>query len=231
VIDLIDETVDSDAEFRTTYGKGEAVPFNLAEVDWNQSGADQNVDAASAGLSLNRVEDGAFDPNNPNDYYFLTTEGAPYTGRDGGGLWRASFVDVDRPELGGTLELVLDGSEAPYLNKPDNMTIDSAGNLLIQEDPGNNPHLARIVSYRRSDGATAVLAEFDAAQFTTGAAGFITADEESSGIIDTSDLLGDGTFLFDAQVHAPTVNNTVEYVQQGQLLTMTVTDWDTVYSD
>jgi hypothetical protein len=31
--------------------------------------------------------------------------------------------------------------------------------------------------------------------------GFITQDEESSGIIDASRFLGPGTFLFDAQVH------------------------------
>ena len=229
VVDLIDEAVNSDAAFRASYGKGTPVPFDLSEVDWDQSGVDQNTDAAAAGLSLNRIEDGEFDPNNPNDYYFLTTEGAPFAGRDGGGLWKASFVDIERPQLGGTLTLVLDGSEAPFLNKPDNMTIDGHGNLLIQEDPGNNVHLARIVAYRISDGATAVVAQFDADLFTPGAAGFITADEESSGIIDTTELLGDGTFLFDAQVHAPTVNNTAEYVQQGQLLTMTVDDWDAVY--
>jgi hypothetical protein len=46
-----------------------------------------------------------------------------------------------------------------------------------------------------------VLAQFDPAQFTSGAAGFITQDEESSGIIDAARFLGGGSFLFDAQVH------------------------------
>jgi hypothetical protein len=213
------------------WGKGTTHAFKLSEINWNQGGARQNADAAAVGTSLNRIEDGHFDPNNRNDYYFLTTEGGSTTpdpttptnaSRDGGGLWRLSFKNIEKPELGGTLTLLLDGTEAPYLNKPDNMTIDDNGNLLIQEDPGGNAHLARIVSYRISDGSLTTLAQFDRALFTTGEPGFITRDEESSGIID----LGGGKFLFDAQVHAPTGDS--ETVERGQLLTMTV-DWDRVY--
>ena len=50
-------------------------PVDLAEVPWNQSGAAQNGQALAEGLSLNRIEDGYWDPNRPNDFYFLTTEG------------------------------------------------------------------------------------------------------------------------------------------------------------
>jgi hypothetical protein len=215
------------------YGKGTTRPFELSEIDWNQSGTKQNADAAAVGTTLNRIEDGHFDPNNPNDYYFLTTEGGDKTPdptdpansvRDGGGLWRLSFKNIEKPELGGTLTLLLDGTEAPYLNKPDNMTIDRDGHLLIQEDPGGNAHLARIVSYRIDDGSLVELAQFDRALFSSGEPGFITQDEESSGIID----LGHGRFLFDAQVHAPTGDP--ETVEKGQLLGMTV-DWDDVYGD
>ena len=222
-----------DATSSAAYGKGASKPFTLAPVDWNKSGAAQNVEAAAVGTTLNRIEDGSFDPKHPNDYYFVTTEGGSKTPdptdptnsvRDGGGLWRLSFTDIDRPELGGTLTLLLDGTEAPYLNKPDNLTIDGNGHLLVQEDPGGNAHVARIVSYRIKDGALAVLAQFDRAQFTAGLPGFITADEESSGIIE----LSDGKFLFDAQVHAP--SGDPETVELGQLLTLSV-DWDSVYGD
>jgi hypothetical protein len=229
VVDLVEEAVATDAEFRTTYGKGQPVAFDVSPVDWNQSGADQNAEAAAEGLTLNRIEDGAWDPRHPNDYYFDTTEGAPFTGRDGGGLWRLSFKNIERPAMGGTLELLLDGSEAPFLNKPDNITIDRRGNLLIQEDPGATDHLARIVAYRISDGARGVIAQFDPSLFMPGTPGYITNDEESSGIITTARLFGPDTFLFDAQVHAPTVNNVEEFVQRGQLLTMHVSDWDSVY--
>ena len=221
------------------------VRFDLTEVDWNRSGADQNTEALAEGLSLNRIEDGEFDPFNKNVYYFLTTEGSPADppetpARDGGGLWRLTFDDVENPLLGGTLELLLDGTEAipdlypndgiaeSKLNKPDNMTIDTHGNILIQEDPGGNAHIARIVGYRISDGALGVVARFDPALFS--GATPMTIDEESSGIIDTEALLGPGTFLFDAQVHTSVgLDNIVTQVEHGQLLKLFVPEWDAVY--
>ncbi|MDQ3146286.1 MAG: DUF839 domain-containing protein, partial [Actinomycetota bacterium] len=229
-----------DAGFRTAYDKGAAVPFTLTDVEWNQSGADQNAEAAAEGLTLNRIEDGAFDPNSPNDFYFLTTEGGenpnPSIGGGGGGLWKLSYTDIEQPQLGGTLTLLLDGTESVGLQKPDNMDIDSQGNLLIQEDPGGSDAIARILAYRLSDGAIASVAQCDANLFGAGAENQITNDEESSGIIDVADLLGEGTFLFDAQVHTSTglppgsgEGTVEEYVERGQLLRMTVSNWSKVY--
>ncbi len=234
ILNVVDVQGVKDATSSLAYGKGHPRPFGLSEINWNQSGTKQNADAAEVGTTLNRIEDGGFDPKNRNDYYFITTEGGDTTPdpttpsnsvRDGGGLWRLSFQNVDKPERGGTLTLLLDGTEAPYLNKPDNMTIDHEGNLLIQEDPGNNAHVARIVSYRIKDGALAVVAQFNPAQFATGQPGFLTQDEESSGIIELSKR----HFLFDAQVHVPTGDP--ETVEKGQLLSLTVDDWDDVYGD
>jgi hypothetical protein len=234
VIDDVNAAVTTDAQYRSTYGKQMDVPVVLNAIDSTVNGKAQNLEALGKGLSLNRIEDGAFDPKNPNDYYFLTTEGGDTTAvepgvtRDGGGLWRLRFNDVNNPALGADLTLLLDGSEAPFLSKPDNMTIDREGNVLIQEDPGNNAHLARIVAYRIEDGALATLATFDPEQFTPGAAGFITQDEESSGIIDISKLTDKGsTFLFDAQVHK--ANPDPALVEMGQLLTLTVASWGDVY--
>lgn len=256
VVDVVNEAVSTDAQFRTTFGKGNPaqVVFGAGEeIDWTQSGEEQNVQAAAKGLTLNRIEDGVFDPSNKNDYYFATTEGGstvpnpnePGLSRDGGGLWKLHFTDVERPALGGTLTLVLDGSEAPYLNKPDNMTMDDEGNLLIQEDPGTNDHLARIVAYSVRSGDRGVVARFDRGLFgasnPSGVTGderaVLTTNEESSGIISTDNLLGDDTFMFDAQVHTAkglsmgTGPGTVEeYVERGQLLTMQIDDWQAVYT-
>ncbi|MGB7980155.1 MAG: alkaline phosphatase PhoX [Candidatus Nanopelagicales bacterium] len=228
--------VADDTGFRATYGKGTPAPVTFGALDWTLPPAEQNTSGlASGALGFTRIEDGNFDPRKPNDYYFLTTEGgdttpAPGTGykRDGGGLWRLRFADVNKPELGGTLTLLLDGSEAPYLSKPDNMTIDRHGNMLIQEDPGGNDHVGRIVAYRLADGARGVVATFDPVQFAVGAPDFITIDEESSGIIDVSQLWKrPNTFLFDAQVHASA--DDAELVEKGQLLTLTVRSWGRVY--
>jgi Alkaline phosphatase PhoX len=237
VVDLNNEAVSTDAQFRSTYAKGVAVPFTLGpgeEVDWDSSGARQNADAAAKGLSLNRIEDGVFDPKHPNDYYVLTTEGGgtvpaePGVSRDGGGLWHLHFTDVDHPEKGGSIELLLDGSEAPYLNKPDNMTIDRRGNVLIQEDPGGNAHVARIVAYDVGTGERGVVAEFNPDQFRSGGPGFITEDEESSGIIDAKEALSPGWFLLDAQVHK--ASSDPAEVQLGQLMAMHVPKFEDVYT-
>jgi hypothetical protein len=233
VLHLVDDTITTDAQFRAAYGTGTPVAFDLAEVDWDQTGAAQNAEAAAQGLSLNRIEDGTWDPRHPDVFYFATTQGGdttrvdPAIARDGGGLWKVTFEDIERPRLGGTLELVLDGSEAPYLNKPDNMDIDDAGNLLIQEDPGNNADLARIVAYDTHSGARGVLATFDPAQFAPGGPAFITRDEESSGIIDARDVIGPGWFVFDAQVHKASANPST--VALGQLLAMRVDRFRDVY--
>lgn len=230
--------VTDDIGFRAAYDKGQAVPFTLSDVEWNQSGLDQNIEARAEGLSLNRIEDGAFDPSKPNDYYFVTTEGGEGTGGGGGGgLWKLSYTDVDQPALGGTLTLLLDGSEGITLNKPDNLDIDAQGNMLIQEDPGADEALARIVAYRLADGATGEVAKFNADLFSAGGSSFLTNDEESSGVVDVSDLAGPGTWLFDAQVHtsaglpAGFGEGTVEeYVERGQLLQLVISDWSKVYA-
>ncbi|MFN8223782.1 MAG: DUF839 domain-containing protein [Gaiellales bacterium] len=233
VVDLTDETVSTDAGYRTTFGKAGSAAFDLATVPWDLSGAAQNAIAKADGLTLNRIEDGAWDPRNRNDFYFVTTEGGvgATATRDGGGLWRLRFKDVERPWLGGSLTLLLDGSEPPLLNKPDNLDIDRHGNVLIQEDPGNNAHLARIVAYDIATGRTGVVAMFDPALFAPATPGgtdaVLTADEESSGIIDVGGILGDGWFLLDAQAHRAHPDTAL--VEYGQLLAMKVPSFKKVY--
>lgn len=234
VVDLTNEAVTNDVQFRATYGKNDPAPFDLGpdeEVNWDQPGAAQSTESDAKGLGLNRIEDGAFDPRHPRDFYFVTTDGGNgatpgSTGRDGGGFWRLRYNDAERPWEGGTLTLLLDGSEMdPALWNPDNVTVDRKGHVLIQEDPGNNVHRAKIAAYDIKSGDVAAVAQFDH-RFEPGDASFITQDEESSGIIDSSKFLGEGTFLFDAQVHA--AHPDADKVEHGQLLTMRV-DWGRVF--
>ena len=205
VFDAVNSAVTDDAGWRTTYGKGVPGDVQLVNIPWSLTGALQNTLAKTDGLSLNRIEDGIWDPRHRNDFYFVTTEGGQKDGtgldaRDGGGFWRLRFKDIDKPFDGATLTLLLDGSESlggtePKFNKPDNIGIDRHGNVLIQEDPGGNNHLARIIAYRIKDGALGVVARFDAARFGPAASGspaFLTIDEESSGIADGEADLREG---------------------------------------
>ena len=111
--------------------------------------------------------------------------------------------------------MLLDGTEAG--NMFDNMTIDKYGHVLIQEDVGSQAHLGKIWQYDIKTDSLKLIAEHDPARFLTGAPGFLTQDEESSGIIDASDILGDGWFLMDVQAHYTIAG---ELVEGGQLLAM-----------
>ena len=254
--------VANDAEIRSKYGKNKPFAITFAEVNTKVNGKDQNIEANAKGIEFARVEDGHFDPKKPNDYYFVTTQSdsdplnkavaattpnpaTPTVSRDGGALWRIRFNDVSKPLSGATLELLLDGSESIYMSKPDNISVDSFGNVLIQEDPGNNAHLARIVSYRISDGKVGTIAQFKAEYFTSTGASFITQDEESSGIIDvTAELRTSKSdtasyYMFVAQIHAtpakarpdldPADATLAKAVEGGQWYILKITNWTDVY--
>ena len=257
----------TEAAFRAAVGKGKSTPVNFAKVDATLNGVEQNKAAATVGTALARVEDGAFDPNNPNDYYFVTTESNGdkaataldpnnklVTKRDGGALWRLRLTDVKNPSLGGNITMLLDGSEAPYLNKPDNIEVDGFGNILIEEDPGNNAQLERMFAYRISDGKIAVLTQFKASMFSKAAAdaSFITEDEEQSGVLNVTPLLRknksdkNSYYVLNAQVHAtgaallkarPDITNEDEKtvlaraIEGGQLYVLTIPNWSAVYGN
>ena len=208
----------TDNEFRSLFGKNKKADVTFEEVSTDPSWATTASEAQRFGTTFSRIEDGEFDPKNHNIYYFITTESnknatsitpnpaEPTTSRDGGALWKMTFKDVNKPDLGAKLEMLLDGSEAPYLSKPDNMAIDENGYMLIQEDPGGNDHVARVIAYRFSDGAIKEVAAFDPKHFTSTGSAFITTDEETSGMLTVNTLMkkkGDTNsyFFFNAQVH------------------------------
>jgi hypothetical protein len=252
----------NDNAFRATYGKNKAVDVTFAKTIWDADMKTQQVDHAAKGTEMSRVEDGEWDPTNPNVFYFLTTESnkdpgatkpnpaTPTVSRDGGALWRLTFVDGQKPELGAKLEMLLDGTEEPYLSKPDNLAVTSDGIVMIQEDPGNNAHVARLMAFRPSDGKLATIAQFNTEYFKSGASKLMTIDEESSGIIDVTSMIakpGDTTkyFYFNTQVHTTgaytarpdlttkTASGILKFNQKtlegGAFYRLAISDWKTVF--
>lgn len=188
-----------------------------------------NNDRAAGVTDFLRPEDGVWDsrPGRQNDFYFVTTDRFNSSATTGGQvgrsrLYRMRFNDVTDPTLGGQLDMLMDGSEGQQMF--DNMTLDPAGRILLQEDPGNTQYTARIWMYDTTTEAFGPIAEFDRARFGgifpfTNAVAPFNQDEESSGIIDAFDILGPGWYLANAQAHYSIGG---ELVEGGQLFAMFV---------
>lgn len=226
------------------------VPVSDAAAESGQA-LEQASDAQGVTEFL-RPEDGAWDPLVANRFYFVTTDrfdenkpgaddpdavpfpeepsrppGVPTEqeqpqdiGRSR--LWQLDFNDLSDPASGGTLTMLLDGTEAHQML--DNMTVNDDGIIVLQEDPGNVGYSAKIWQYDPNLDELTVLAQHDPALF--GSAGstdaLLTVNEESSGVIDVSDILGgrgEHVYLLDVQAH---FNNEREIDEGGQLLAMSV---------
>ncbi len=188
--------------------------FALTELPniHNATGAYLNALSNANGVTnFLRPEDGVWDPKNPNDFYFVTTNSFTSPSR----MYRLRFADINNPELGGNITAVLDGTEGPKMM--DNIGMDNFGHILIQEDPGNQSHTAKIWQYDVATDEIKLVADHDNNRFVLGASNYLTQDEESSGIIDVQTILGPGMFILYDQTHYSIPG---ELVEGGQLLAM-----------
>jgi hypothetical protein len=106
-----------------------------------------------------------------------------------------------------------------------------------------------MVAYRIADGKLAVVSKFKDEFFKVGAPKFITRDEESSGVVDATDIMRKGAddknayYLYNAQIHAtPTASRPdlagnasaaaalALTVEGGQVYLLTIPNWDAVYA-
>lgn len=202
--------------------------------------------AGVAGTSFLRPEDGAWDVKDSKKFYFATTNTMD-AAKDGNNpdisagqvarsrIWSLNFNDLADPIKGGTLKMEMTGKEtitvAGATHGPqmiDNITVGKDGVLILQEDPGNNQHLAKVWRFDPATKKLEMIAKFDEALFgdyRTGKVGTETKDEESSGVIEVTDILnrGDGRryFLIAAQNHKLATGATAtEIVEGGQLILM-----------
>jgi hypothetical protein len=197
---------------------------NLGNVK-NMTGAAFNTRSNDSGVTkFSHPEDGAWDPSNPRDYYFNTTDQIDQL-NDGVGtqvgrsrVWRLRFDDITNPEKGGTIEAVLDGTEGQ--NMLDNMTIDNSGHILLQEDVGNQQHNGKLWQYTIATDQIKQIAKHDPAKFGdvgVPASSPFNQDEESSGIFDAQSILGPGMFITVDQAH---YSITGEIYEGGQIMAL-----------
>lgn len=193
--------------------------FTLVEIPGAASMTGAQLEAASNALGITnfaRPEDGSWSPIAGTDFYFNTT--GTFTGVSR--TWRLEFDDPVDVETGGVVGIAVQGGLNTQVGPRmmDNLTTTDSGGLVLQEDPGNQAYLAGVWLARPS-GYSPVAPQrvltFDPALFTAGQPGFLTQDEESSGIIPLP-FLGPDTYLLTAQVHAP--SGDPETVEKGQLL-------------
>lgn len=185
--------------------------IDLGDVS-GMTGAQIDVASEAAGVTtFLRPEDGAWDTLNPNRFYFVTTNAFNAPSQ----LWAVDFVDAKNPAAGGTIKLLLNGTEGQQML--DNITVDANGKVVLCEDVGNNAHLGKVWQYDPATDTLSQLAQHDASRFVTGGANFLTQDEESSGVIDVSHILGnagENVYLIDTQAHFAVGG---EQVEGGQL--------------
>jgi secreted PhoX family phosphatase len=225
-----------------TFHKGDAA----IEGEWVKlanAGTMSDTELEAASDSVNaftfiRPEDGAYDRNNPGVYYFVTT-GAPFQ-QDGsrvnvlGRLYKLT-IDPANPTAGGKLELRLETDKEPDSRKvinPDNIDANAQGLILIQEDATaeGGPEMTRmgrdgsIWAYNILTDGLERIVEIDQLQANkVNPMGHM----ETSGIIDTANLFGQWTWLFNVQGHgissaeASTMQGhgaDVKLVEGGQIL-------------
>jgi len=185
----------------------------------NLTGAQLNSASNAVDITrFSRPEDGVWDAQSPNDFYFATT--ATFAGNSR--LWRLHFNDPADPAQGGTISVLLEGDETggttERYHQLDNMTANDRGELILQEDPGNRAYLARVWKYDLANDALEPIAKADPRRFDPPTPEPFTQEEESSGVIDVSEILGEGWYLLDVQAHY--VDSDPELVQGGQLLAL-----------
>ncbi|MEO8319858.1 MAG: hypothetical protein ABI561_16200 [Bradyrhizobium sp.] len=214
VADFEGATLNNEPSTAAPLGADESSLFSMVDLGDVSGMTGAQIDAASeaAGVtSFLRPEDGAWDTLNPNRFYFVTTNAFNAPSR----LWAVDFNDAKNPAAGGTIKLLLNGTEGQQML--DNITVDSNGRVTLCEDVGNNAHLGKVWQYDPATDALTQLAQHDASRFLSGGANFLTQDEEASGVIDVSHILGnagENVFLIDTQSHLSVGG---ELVEGGQL--------------
>lgn len=208
-----------------------ANPEDLTDVQLEEAS-----DAIGA-FGFIRTEDGAFDPKNPDVFYFVSTGSG--TGNQLGRMYKMTMNATD-PTGHAVIELIYNADELAAQGidsavSPDNIGA-SASYVMIQED-GTTPSRTRMEQVGReasiwrmlkSDHTMTRIAELnptgrDAIDVPT------SGTWESSGIIEIPGL-GKDSWVINVQAHSPTTAPAANTVEDGQLLLLRRTNFDALTS-
>jgi hypothetical protein len=184
----------------------------------------QTLSSASGVTKFVRPEDGSWDTRDPRVFYFVVTGGQ--LGQSAR-LYKLTFTfDATGTPTGGAISLVVDRASLTPPSPPntaqfDNITVAGDGLVLVQEDPGNTPYLARTWAVNPATKAATEILLSDPARFNPPPPPY-NQDEENSGVIEVTDIVqsanwfekGRRYFLADTQAHYAIAG---ELVEGGQL--------------
>ncbi|MES1254171.1 MAG: hypothetical protein ABUS56_01085 [Acidobacteriota bacterium] len=164
--------------------------------------------SGTASTTFSRPEDGEWNPLNPREFYFVTTDRLDQVS-DGLGaqvgqtrLWRLTFDDLTNPDAGGKIDLLINGRtvNGQKVNMFDNITVNKVtGRVILLEDVGGAEHNGKAWEYDPATDSLTIIAKHDAARFgdrangtTKAATAPFTNDEEMSGVIDITAIMAGG---------------------------------------
>jgi hypothetical protein len=168
--------------------------------------------SSTTSTTFSRPEDGAWNPLNPREYYFVTTDRIDQVS-DGVGtqvgqtrLWRLTFDDITNPSLGGKVDILIDGQTVAgqKVNMFDNITVNkTTGRIILQEDVGNAAHNGKMWEYNPSTftgttnaGSLTQIMRHETARFGDigiAATSPFNQDEETSGVIDVTSIMANSS--------------------------------------
>lgn len=222
----------------TTPDKSNEVTFQNGSISgrWQEipnagSMTDEELETASdeaGAFGFIRIEDGAWSKTSRKDFYFVTTGGG--TGNLLGRLYHLE-LNPGNPLQTATLSVVYNADQiidagGDVAISPDN--IDTSANYIVICEDGtatSRPVMAnkgRDGSIWRFDLHNNFAYERVAELNPPGRDGVPVGPGiwETSGIIDTTSLFGNGSWLVDTQAHSPTTPPGPGTIEDGQLLIM-----------
>lgn len=194
---------------------GEFIPVPPAIAAGPQAGL-ETWSQANDVFNFIRIEDTAYDRNDPNVIY-LADSGLGSAAVPNGRIWR---MELDENDPTGVVELsvLIDGDALPLkdpgaIHQPDNLET-TANSLFVTEDPssGNQFNLptvdpnatsARVWRYDLDTGTKEIVLRVDeSSDPSDGASPVRLGNWEASGVVDASSVYGEGYFFVTVQAHS-----------------------------